>query len=224
MSPHYSKAPIIEAVLDFGVKSVPGFMPTQLNHFQVNLDASGASAPQKTSIGYSGANTGLKQAYQVRPNGFTFSKQAPYKDWETFSAEAKRLWNVYREVIQPSAVTRLAVRYINRLELPLPVLDFKDWLRTVPEVSPDMTQNLNTMVLQFQNPETDLLAVLNFTEAIVPPTSPQFCSIVLDIDLFREVDLPNDEVGIWSLLDKFRERKNKIFEACITDQTRRLIQ
>ena len=50
---------------------------------------------------------------QFTRNGFVFSRLKPYEGWETFEAEAKRLWCIYRELAEPSEVQRLGVRFIN---------------------------------------------------------------------------------------------------------------
>ena len=47
--------------------------------------------------------------------------------------------------------------------------------------------------------------------------------MVLDIDIFRTEDLPGNEAQLWELLEQLRQAKNMVFEACITDQTRRLL-
>jgi uncharacterized protein (TIGR04255 family) len=75
-------------------------------------------------------------------DGFAMSRLAPYENWNAVRDEARRLWDIYRSIAKPSKLIRLAVRYINRIDMPLPLGDFKDYLRTVPDVSPDLPQGL----------------------------------------------------------------------------------
>jgi uncharacterized protein (TIGR04255 family) len=63
---------------------------------------------------------------------------------------------------------------------------------------------------------------VNDIQAIIQPHKPGFVSIVLDIDVFREYQSPANEDETWSTLDRIRDIKNEIFEACITDKTREL--
>jgi uncharacterized protein (TIGR04255 family) len=63
------------------------------------------------------------------------SHLAPYENWNAVRDEARRLWALYRSIAKPSKLIRLAVRYINRIDMPLPLGDFKDYLRTVPDVT-----------------------------------------------------------------------------------------
>lgn len=47
--------------------------------------------------------------------------------------------------------------------------------------------------------------------------------IILDIDLFREWDPLIDDDGAWGYLERLRTKKNEVFETCITDRRREVI-
>ena len=47
-------------------------------------------------------------------------------------------------------------------------------------------------------------------------------SLLLDIDVSRMDELPQNDEGLWAFVDRIREYKNMIFEACITDRAREL--
>jgi uncharacterized protein (TIGR04255 family) len=180
-----------------------------------------ASAKQ-TKVGYLFRSADGKRVLQTRLDGFTFSRLRPYESWATIRDEAKRLWGVYQRTVKPIRVTRVAVRYINQIDMPLPLQDFKEYFRTIPEVSAELPQGLSAFLMQLQIPQVDLGAVLVLTETLAPPPSPDLASIILDIDLFKEgCDLKSDD-DVWSLLESFRDRKNEAFEGCITDKARQL--
>ena len=166
--------------------------------------------------------------WQVRPGGFTFSRLAPYQSWEPFRDEARRLWEITRTVVKPGTYTRVALRYVNRLELPLPFSDFKEYLLTVPEVAPTLPQALSTFFMQLQIPQVDIQAMLILNQQLLPQvlqgTQPVVAPVLLDIDLFKEIDLPQNEEGMWNLLETLHFKKNATFEGCITDKTRALIR
>ncbi|MEO1401225.1 MAG: TIGR04255 family protein [Cyanobacteria bacterium J06635_1] len=244
ISNHYLKAPITEALLDLRVtvppdvnlssllkiyKSIDEEYPHLENmlSFENNLIAAPVLTNQtKTSFtGFRFWSSDRRQICQARLDGFTFSRLAPYKDWDTLRDEARRLWDIYREFTKPQKIQRVAVRYINRLDIPLPIQDFSDYLRTIPQLSSDLPQELNDYLLQLRIPERDLGGWLSLREAILPtPIEENIVSIVLDIDLFCEVDLQANSNEYWELLEKIRVRKNQVFEACITDKTRELIK
>jgi len=47
-------------------------------------------------------------------------------------------------------------------------------------------------------------------------------SMVLDIDVFRTDQIPGRDADLWDCIDTVRSLKNAIFEACITDEARKL--
>jgi uncharacterized protein (TIGR04255 family) len=170
------------------------------------------------------ASEDQKQVYQTRLDGFAFSRLAPYESWERFSNEARRLWQAYRECLKPVAVTRLAVRYVNRLDIPGERIEIKDYLRTSPEIGQDLPQNLDSYFMQLQIPMDDIRCKLVLNETIGQPSQVDHISLILDIDLFRTEDIPEEEESIWELFEALRRRKNEVFEACITDRARELFE
>jgi uncharacterized protein (TIGR04255 family) len=115
------------------------------------------------------------------------------------------------------------VRYINRIDIPLPLNDFKDYLRTVPEVSPDLPQGLSGYLMQLVMPLEDK-AIAVITETLIPPPSPNFISIVLDIDVSVPDIMPSDSNVIWETLEKLRGKKNLVFNACLTAKAKELFK
>ncbi|MEX0715024.1 MAG: TIGR04255 family protein [Planctomycetaceae bacterium] len=175
-------------------------------------------------VGYAFKSVDEKRILQAQLGGFTLSRLAPYDGWAPFRDDAQRLWNVYRDGVRPEEITRLAVRYINRIDIPLPFTELKDYLRTVPEVSPDLPQTLSGLFMQLSIPQEDISSTAILTEAQVDPARPGVASIILDTDLFRASELPQGDDSIWNVFEVLHDRKNEIFEACITDSTRSLFR
>lgn len=240
---HYQKPPITEAIIDLRVELPPASNVIELNkahggeevtyptveqlyaafgQMQIGPQVSATAGSQH--IGYLFRSGEGRQIYQARLDGFTMSRLAPYENWESLRDEARRLWDIYRSVANPSKVSRVAVRYINRIDIPLPLKDFKDYLRTAPEVSPDLPQGLAGYFMQLTIPLEDITSLALINETIIEPASQNVVSVVLDIDIFRNAELPADEEGIWAFFGELRNRKNDVFEACITDEARELFQ
>ena len=119
---------------------------------------------------------------------------------------------------------RAAIRFIKQINIPAKeAVDLQDYLRTIPELSPDLPQGeLNSFFMQLQIPQVDLNCMLIINEALVPRTNPDFISVILDFDLFRQQVWQADDEDIWRFLEELRRRKNAVFEANITDKARRL--
>lgn len=242
----YNKAPITEAVIDLRVNLPEGFTVDKFKDIHSSISEKfptiepfykgvgallyqpGESFKVDTSerqIGYWFRSEDNLQTFQATLEGFSFNRLAPYESWEEFSSDAQNLWGIYKEICNPTHVTRAAVRYINQINIPANELtELKDYLRTVPEVSPGLPQNaLQTFFMQLQIPQPDLDCMLIINEAIAPPANPEIFSIIFDLDLFRQQIWDSDDEDIWCFLEKLRDRKNEVFEASITDKTRELI-
>ena len=133
--PHLARAPIVEAVIHWQARAKREWQPDQIEkelrarlpdypdskmlrdyRFEAKLETDGWAQSQSES--WSGlGRTHSDQPYvaQFKRDGFIFSRLAPYENWETFSAEALRLWKVFVELAVPSEIERLGVRFINRV-------------------------------------------------------------------------------------------------------------
>ena len=249
---HYPKAPIIEAIIDFRVKqadtvSLPHLSRiAELNRdlyphqeaistalgqtiFQFGESIGSQSSFTTQQIGFRLTDQTKKQIVQTRLDGFTFSILHPYDCWETFCAEAKRLWKQYQEASDIQNIWRVAVRYINRFNLPLHgEIDLAAFLTTAPHIAKVQGQQIAGFFMQLQLWQEDLECMLILNEGIAPPQTENQVSILFDIDIFQE--RTNDpwrienESELWNFLNVLRSRKNEFFEASITEQTRELIK
>lgn len=241
---HYPKAPITEALIDIRVIYPQGTTLEKLRKFGAEVrdhyphenaremmegrfDFSASqplSQSSRSTVGYIFHSADRKQAVQVRLDGFTFSRFAPYQNWDHMMAETKRLWNVFISLLEPTLVLRVAVRYVNQINLPLKegTLSFEHYLSTFPKIGTDDDILLEQFFLRLVMPQKDISAQMILTEALLPQQGASL-GVILDIDLFREnLTLPIRSGEIWDMLEKFRERKNKFFEVSITDAAREL--
>ena len=240
-SRRYAKAPITEAVIDLKVKfATPVSMdaltrlslsesdryPTRnirLRVFsQFTAGAQVGSATQQKETGFICRDKDERQVYQCTLEGFTFSRLAPYDRWEPFRDESKRLWDLYRGALPIEKIERVAVRYINRLNLPADS-ELQDYLRTFPELSKDLPQDLNEFFMRLETRASDPDASVVITQTTLPAVQSETRSLILDDDIYREANVPQDEDSLWELIEGFRDHKNRVFEACITDKLRELI-
>jgi uncharacterized protein (TIGR04255 family) len=245
----YLRAPITEAIIDFQISPAAGcgqdglativksFLtdyPEVNERFRGSLtvelpvgEGGGTSveaSSRSTVQGFVAFSIGRERAFQARLDGFSASKLAPYKTWEDFREEARRLWLGYKEVTKPGFIRRIGLRYINRIDIPLPCTDIKDFIRTTVEISPELPQAVTHFYMQLHLPEPDLNVNCVINSALLPRLALNFLPVLFDIDLFRETNVPQDEIDIWGLLDEMRTRKNEIFEGSITDRARELFR
>jgi uncharacterized protein (TIGR04255 family) len=156
---------------------------------------------------------------QFRVDGFTFSKLRPYTTWEEVFGEALRLWNIYVEVAQPLEVlSRVAVRYINRLRFPAPA-DLGEYLEAPPVLPAPIPQSIREFLIRavVDDPERGLSAIL--IEALESPLDPNTVQVLLDIDAFKEADFAPGDPSLRETFEQLRALKNRIFFASITERT-----
>lgn len=240
----FPNAPITEALLDIRVELPKEVTLSKLENFHNHIKERFPEKKQRLSLkggfrlsqgmpeslpitggpyGFFFNSLADKKIVQARLDGFTFNKLKPYKNWEVFCSEARELWNLYFQICNPVKIIRIALRYINRIEIPLPIKDFKEYILTTPEIAPRLPQGLAGFFMQLviTNPDIEANAIINQT--IENPTGNRL-PLILDIDVFRETNYINNKVEMWNEFEKLRLYKNDIFFNSITDKTKELFK
>jgi uncharacterized protein (TIGR04255 family) len=147
----------------------------------------------------------------------------PYDKWETLRDEARELWQHYVQIASPESVTRVALRYINRIEIPLPIRDFKDYILTTPEIAPDLPQGLGSffMRLVIPDPKAQAVAVVTQTVESVDESSNRL-PLIFDIDVFRMAAFGVQDEALWEMCEQLHDLKNEIFFKSITPKAKEL--
>ncbi len=172
--------------------------------------------------GYNFRSVDRNQVIQVGLAGFTFSRLRPYRSWDSLRDEAKELWQYYKDMASPENITRLSLRYINRLEIPLPIRDFKDYILTTPEIAPELPQQLSSALMRLVLPISNHVAIV--TQTFDTPSNTNILPLILDIDVFHERVYAVDSEEIWEVFEELRILKNDIFFKSITDKAKELFQ
>jgi uncharacterized protein (TIGR04255 family) len=230
---HLKNAPIVEALFDIQVQTSPDLSITSLKESFTKLVEPeypsseeiramegfinfSAQGPQSRvtdlgSIGYMYRNESRTRAIQFRRNGFTFSQLKPYESWESLLEHSQRWWGSYSQIIPEKTVTRIALRFINRLELPGDCKDIHTYLPYAPKVPLKGDYPIAEFVdrIVFQNQATGAKCI--FTQVLEPSSKDGFLNIVVDIDAFYEVGDRSDSIDLWAKFLELREFKNDVF-------------
>ena len=70
----------------------------------------------------------------------------------------------------------------------------------------------------------DIRCILTLNTSSAPSPLLGHAAIIVDIDIAREGDAPQNDEEIYALLNEIRVKKNDIFEACITPRARELFK
>jgi uncharacterized protein (TIGR04255 family) len=187
-------------------------------HFSFDLSENrpASTAVRDAQIGFRLENADASRVVQFRLNGFTFSVLKGYVSWEQFVAEAKVLWSKYLMRTDLKRLSRIALRYINFIELPLAEVSFDDYLTAAPQVPPGLPQGLSSFLQRVVVPFPASGHTAIITQALEPP-SPTGIPVILDIDVFSEQAVSTADEELWTRLLSLRKTKNDIFFSYVTD-------
>jgi len=235
--PSLARAPVVEALIDLQVSLPDSTDLETLTRFQQRVQASYPTRRDRrtfttnielgedsrvvshsgTSDGYIFTSADGRNVAQARLDGFTFSRLQPYTTWDELVRGARTLWNAYVDVARPTEVRRIAVRYINRLEIPVPVRELSDWLKTSPRVAAGLQQELTEFFMRLVIPlPQERVAIL--TLATEAGTWTQQVPLIFDIDAFRVFSWSPSQPEVWSELDALRHAKNDVFFESLTER------
>lgn len=243
---HLARAPIAEALIDFRVQLEEGFSVRKFDEAArqiereypirgtirtvlAKLDVGGAVVKpdfKHDELGVLVKSPDEKTQAQFRVNGFTLNRLEPYTSWDEIYPQTIRLWHLYVEIAKPLAVVRLAARYINRLKLPLPVADLRDYLIAPPRVPEGLPQALRAYLTRLVIHDSSLDHSAIVTQSFEPnPVDPEHATVLLDIDAFKDLMLkPTEHDEIDRVLSDLHRFKNDIFFGSITQKASRLFE
>jgi uncharacterized protein (TIGR04255 family) len=238
---HYDRSPITEALIDLRVDPLPDEQlarfaalpeslraeyPSSLPRMEVSTHVSAgpqlSTSAKQRRTGTLFVGRDERQIAQFRLDGFTFNRLAPYTDWESVRDAARRLWDSYRLAAPDARVIRVAVRYINRLVIPLPVADLGDYLHIRPELQESLGA-MNSFFVHLELEQQDIRAVLLVNEALAEPPADERLAIVFDIDISRSAELPTVDEEIWAVLGELHQRADRVFDESLTPRAKELI-
>ena len=148
----------------------------------------------------------------------------PYTKWEDFRPRIMKALAAYREIASPEGVTRLGLRYINRIVISESNPELSEYF-TVPPKFPQVEPP--TRILAFFNrKETEFLdksirIVVTFAD--IEPKPSENASYLLDLDIIwirTDDPIPLDDVP--EIMEDMKSRHRNVFESLITEASRRL--
>lgn len=239
---HFENAPIVEALITIEVQPLandsmlavqtaaralqpdyPASEPLNQLQFQFAMNLQTGTVPQQLAhhdsmFGFKFVSADKRQLVVFRRNGFSFSRLPPYERWASFRDEARRLWNIYRSAAGSIRFTGFALRYINRLFIPVrePV---ERYLRIYPELpnNPDgSSQTIHNMYMRMhirlEEPEGELV----IQQALLPTERTDFATVSIDFDLRFPTPVGCSDDFVWTTLETARHKKNQLFVDSLT--------
>ncbi len=239
--PHLRKAPIHEALIDIRTNISPNFdvkkflsahnkfkskYPTVDERWEFTGELAFAPTGSSQSMhrkpqGYWFKTKDNASIVQFRNNGFTFNKLKPYTSWAEISKEARRMWKIYKTLVGEVSIVRLAVRYINHIDLPLPLPNMKQYLVLCPSLPGQGGGSIKGFMNRIVVDEPSVAGESVVTQASKQGPNKDLIRILFDIDTSKQLENSKNmkDSDIWRALDKLSQIKNRIFFGNITKKT-----
>ncbi|MEH2458591.1 TIGR04255 family protein [Nostoc sp.] len=174
-----------------------------------------------TKLLFSSVDT--KRLVGVGPDLLSVHSLRPYEGWGDFKKRIDQALKAYLEVSKPVGVTRIALRYINRIVIPsVESVEIYDYFTAYPQIPDGIPSHMSGFLTRTESIYDDipvkLVIILADTEA--PKGQIVF---MLDLDVsqdWTEKSLSLEEAV--SSLHELKEREGRVFETLITDRTREL--
>jgi uncharacterized protein (TIGR04255 family) len=243
----YSNPPIVEAVCEFRFApgqawnlTVPGLFyekikdsypgePQQQNLIAAEVLAGQLPANPEFALRSSLNKLLFQSANATRlvgigPDTLSIHSLRPYQGWDEFKQNIDQAFQVYLDVVKPIGVTRIALRYINQIDIPsneeIKLNDYFTVYPQLPEEGVPSRMSAFSTRLELIYPDTPIKLVLNLSDAVPPPGQ---IVIILDLEIFQEwVEKSLHLQEALSNLYVLKQREGQAFENLITDRTREL--
>lgn len=145
----------------------------------------------------------------------------PYFGWQTLFETAMELFPLYAEAARVERISRIAVRYINHLSLPIsPGTPLTDFLTAVPPAPPGLPAALSAFLSRISLFDATHSLQAHFTQSLDSVAGQDVPKILVDIDAFAEIAETASvaDVRLAEELQSLREFKNRIFFAALTER------
>ena len=164
--------PIVEAVFDVDCDLPPGFDLAALEEpararfrdqypklrtqfIQEHRIETAVEAPPKMSTrlgvqAFQFLREDERQLVQVRTQGFSFNRLAPYTSLDDYLPEIERTWRLYADLVSPVQIRVIRLRYINRILLPMTTkgVDLDEFLKIGPRLPDQEKLELSGFLIQ----------------------------------------------------------------------------
>lgn len=246
----YKNPPIEEALCEFHFQSEQDWDPTIPGKLHTEVGDKYAGKPRQQKVVDVGLQIqkdkppnlsygeGLARVQLVTENGkrmvgvgqnvLSIHMLRPYQDpqhpkhsgWDEFQSRIKQVLDTYWKVAEPKGISRIGIRYINKIVIPQPKVEVNDYLKCAPPdviELPDRMKNYGSRVEYFYDDEVRLV----LSNGLINPPMNDI-GLILDLDVIWEDVVPVAQDEALRKTEDLRNRERDAFEAVITDKTREL--
>jgi uncharacterized protein (TIGR04255 family) len=223
----FETPPTVEALGRYGpavAHLFPNQQPREEFETAVRIEANAPIFQNTTHQFLAFSSADEKDVAQVRPSGFSFSRLKPYTRWSEFLDRTMNGWNLYRDTFNPSAVSRISLRYLNRIDLPNP-FSAEEYFATrilLPRGVPHVVTNaiFSFSLSDVNNISDHATFFIDYRSA-----TKDSVAVMFQVETRREVTISeNTDDTIRLIMEQLRECKNKLFFRSLTKKTKEMFE
>jgi len=161
---------------------------------------------------------------QLAENVLTVNVLAPYTGWDTMSRDVLDVWRQARDVLEPSAIIRIGLRYINRIERQSADDHPGNWLKASDYIAPVVLRSTPEFLSRVEA-HLDAKNRIIVTLGNQPPAAASgYGAIIFDIDRIVERELPPGEDALSPEMNRLHEHVWQVFASAKGDKLERLLK
>ncbi|MSQ46886.1 MAG: TIGR04255 family protein [Deltaproteobacteria bacterium] len=228
MSPAFDLAAVEKPLRETFRDQYPRFRALFLEeaHLEQKVDQPVQVSAQRKLQAFQFFKEDEKQLIQVRVQGFTFNRLAPYTSLDDYLSEIKRAWDIFASIASPIQIRAVRLRYINRIVLPLTDgrVNCEDYLKVGPSLPDEDGLRLASFLNQYTAVNMETGDHVNSVLASQPPES-NGLPIILDICVTSGATAePTNWDWLVEKMQSLRHLKNRLFHNTLTEQCLNLFQ
>ena len=167
--------------------------------------------------------TGDESGYiSLDPYRLSVHHFSPYPSWAGFRGIVEKVVRAYQEVLEPSKIQRIGLRYINDVQIEQMSVSLEEYFDYYPFIGSNLSEFVSrfhcVVQMEFEGAR-DLL-----TLQIASPAQPegQNAVVTLDLDYFLAQPDEFDISESTNWLESAHSNVEKVFEGCLKDSVRAL--
>jgi len=159
---------------------------------------------------------------QLGENVLSINALKPYPGWENFQPRIRRTFDTVRSIINPKGIDRIALVYVDKIEIPGSQIEMEDYFNFLPHLGPGLPQSYVSFLVGCEipyNKERDICK-LQLTAAM--PDDKKNSAFVLTTEYFlaKKRGISLDDIPAW--IEDAHTVVDTLFKGCITEKLEKL--
>jgi len=161
---------------------------------------------------------------QLSENMFTVNSLSKYPGWKTMRLDVENAWSQAKQVLKPAHITRVGLRYINRIERTTANEPPGEWLQASDFIPAGILSSKGSFLSRVESHLKENHRLIVTVAEIQPEDPAANRPIVLDIDrILENQHLANDAI-LLNEIDALHEHVWEVFDAAKTPRLAKLLK